>query len=137
MSENLYNNYQIYIIQMEGQDWTPVILKNRKAVTNADIQTAKENPIQERKGFAKTMGASLHKIEISEVAGSLKRLSNDSKQTIIAKRTTAGWNQARLNQECNFPVNTIRDIECGKICPNVQQLNILNRILKTGLTYEK
>ena len=121
---------------MDGQDWTPVVLKNKKAVA-VNVGANKENPIQERKGFAKNMGASFHKLESTETAGTLKRLSNESKQTIIAKRATAGWNQTRLNQECNFPINTIRDIECGKICPNVQQLNILNRVLKTGLTYEK
>jgi ribosome-binding protein aMBF1 (putative translation factor) len=124
---------------MDGQDWTPVVLRNRKAVasTSALVKAPGEGPIQERKGAAKNMGASFHKLESTETAGTLKRLSNESKQTIIAKRAAAGWNQARLNQECNFPVNTIRDIECGKICPNVQQLNTLNRILKVGLTYEK
>jgi ribosome-binding protein aMBF1 (putative translation factor) len=124
---------------MDGQDWTPVVLRNRKAVasTSALVKASGEGPIQERKGAAKNMGASFHKLESTETAGTLKRLSNESKQTIIAKRAAAGWNQARLNQECNFPVNTIRDIECGKICPNVQQLNTLNRILKVGLTYEK
>ena len=124
---------------MEGQDWTPVVLRNRKAVASASASTkaSGEGPIQERKGAAKNMGASFHKLESTETAGTLKRLSNESKQTIIAKRAAASWNQARLNQECNFPVNTIRDIESGKICPNVQQLNTLNRILKVGLTYEK
>ncbi len=123
---------------MDGQDWTPVVLRNHKAVAaSAGAKASGEGPIQERKGAAKNMGASFHKLESTETAGTLKRLSNESKQTIIAKRAAAGWNQARLNQECNFPVNTIRDIECGKICPNVQLLNTLNRILKVGLTYEK
>ena len=124
---------------MDGQDWTPVVLRNHKAAApvSASTKASGEGPIQERKGAAKNMGASFHKLESTETAGTLKRLSNESKQTIIAKRAAAGWNQARLNQECNFPVNTIRDIECGKICPNVQQLNTLNRILKVGLTYEK
>jgi ribosome-binding protein aMBF1 (putative translation factor) len=123
---------------MDGQDWTPVVLRNHKAAASpAGTKISGEGPIQERKGAAKNMGASFHKLESTETAGTLKRLSNESKQTIIAKRAAAGWNQARLNQECNFPVNTIRDIECGKICPNVQQLNTLNRILKVGLTYEK
>lgn len=125
---------------MEGQDWTPVVLRNRKASAAsvaASTNASGEGPIQERKGFAKNMGASFHKLETTETAGTLKRLSNESKQTIIAKRAAASWNQVRLNQECNFPINTIRDIECGKICPNVQQLNTLNRVLKVGLTYEK
>lgn len=120
---------------MDGQDWTPVVLGNKKAKVMGGASSSRE--IVEKKSLGTSMGASFHKLENSEVAGNLKRLSNESKQTIVAKRAAAGWNQARLNQECNFPINTIRDIECGKICPNVQQLNILNRVLKTGLTYEK
>lgn len=119
---------------MDGQDWTPVVLGNKKAKV---LVGTSQREIVEKKSLSNTMGASFHKLETTETAGSLKRLSNESRQTIVAKRAAAGWNQARLNQECNFPVNTIRDIECGKICPNVQQLNVLNRILKVGLTYEK
>lgn len=123
---------------MDDQDWTPVVIKRTgNGGTTTKSATTTNGGIQEKKGFAKTMGASFHKIENTEIAGVLKKLSNESKQTIIAKRTACGWNQARLNQECNFPVNTIRDIENGKVCPTIQQLNTLNRILKTGLTYEK
>ena len=119
---------------MDGQDWTPVVLGNKKAKV---MNSGNHREIIEKKALSNSMGASFHKLESTETAGTLKRLSNESKQTIVAKRAAAGWNQARLNQECNFPINTIRDIECGKICPNVQQLNVLNRVLKTGLTYEK
>jgi len=54
----------------------------------------------------------------------------------VTRRTAAGWNQVQLNQQCGFPVNTIREIEAGRLTPNTQQLNTLNRVLKTGLKYE-
>jgi ribosome-binding protein aMBF1 (putative translation factor) len=42
--------------------------------------------------------------------------------------------QVELNQLCSFPVNTIRDIEAGRLTPNPGQLIRLNAVLKTKLT---
>jgi ribosome-binding protein aMBF1 (putative translation factor) len=55
---------------------------------------------------------------------------------IVAKRVANGWNQTQLNQQCGFPLHTIRDIENGKLTPTPGQLNVLNRVLKAGLKYE-
>ena len=46
------------------------------------------------------------------------------------------WDQVDLNVQCQFPVNTIREIEAGRLVPTIQQLNPLNRVLKTGLKLE-
>ena len=56
---------------------------------------------------------------------------------IVAKRVANGWNQTQLNQQCGFPLHTIRDIENGKLTPTPGQLNVLNRVLKAGLKYEQ
>ncbi len=122
---------------MEHQDWTPVVIHKRNGAVNASASSTRESGIVEKKGITKTIGASQYKLENSELPVALKKLSNESIQNIIQLRLAKGWNQAQLNQECRFPVNTIREIEARRMVPNIQQLNILNKVLKTGLTYEK
>ena len=62
-----------------------------------------------------------------------KQLTPESRQEIVNKRAAMKKSQVELNQLCNFPVNTIREIEAGRIPPTIGQLNTLNRVLKTGL----
>ena len=122
---------------MEHQDWTPVVIHKRSGAVNAAASSTRESGIVEKKGITKTLGASQYKLENSELPIALKKLSNEAIQNIIQLRLAKGWNQAQLNQECRFPVNSIREIEARRMVPNIQQLNILNKVLKTGLTYEK
>ncbi len=111
-----------------GQDWTKVTIRGKPSVTTS----AKSGPIPKLNPQA----AQLRKLEQAEGPIKLKQLSSESKQMIVAKRVANGWNQTQLNQQCNFPLHTIRDIENGKITPTPGQLNTLNRVLKTGLKYE-
>jgi ribosome-binding protein aMBF1 (putative translation factor) len=123
---------------MEHQDWTPVVLhkRNNGGSSSNGGSGVHEAGIVEKKGITKTLGASQYKLENSDLPV-IKKLSNESIQNIIQLRLAKSWNQAQLNQECRFPVNTIREIEARRVVPNIQQLNILNKVLKTGLTYEK
>ena len=36
---------------------------------------------------------------------------------------------------CGFPVNTVREIEAGRLCPTPQMLDVLNKVLKAKLKY--
>lgn len=110
-----------------GQDWTHVTIRGKPSAP-----TGGDGP----KPKISSQAAHLRKIEQAEGPLKLKQLSSESKQMIVAKRVANGWNQQRLNQECQFPLNTIRDIENGKSTPTPGQLNVLNRVLKTGLKYE-
>lgn len=121
---------------MEYQDWTPVTIRKSNGANNSASSGTRESGIVEKKGITKTLGANQYKLESSELPV-LKKLSNESIQNIIQLRLAKGWNQAQLNQECRFPVNSIREMEARRMVPNIQQLNILNKVLKTGLTYEK
>jgi ribosome-binding protein aMBF1 (putative translation factor) len=58
-----------------------------------------------------------------------KHLSSESRQEMIKKRVEMGLTQVKLNQQCSFPINTIRDFENGTVVPNGTQLNILSRTL--------
>ena len=74
------------------------------------------------------------KVEETEI-GRPKQLSNESRTEIIQKRVALGKSQVQLNQDCRFPVNTMREIESGRLCPTQPQLNMLNRVLKAALKY--
>jgi ribosome-binding protein aMBF1 (putative translation factor) len=51
-------------------------------------------------------------------------------------RAEQKWSQRDLDMRCSFPANTVRDLESGKVAPSTTQLNIINRVLKTGLKLE-
>jgi ribosome-binding protein aMBF1 (putative translation factor) len=113
---------------MDGQDWTTTQIRNYAAAAKT-AATLVPNAIASRNPEA----AHLRKVADAEVPIKIKKLAPESRQEIVAKRAANKWSQQDLNQQCNFPVNTIREIEAGRLTPNIQQLNTLNRILKTGL----
>jgi ribosome-binding protein aMBF1 (putative translation factor) len=102
----------------EFQNWTPVTIKK----AGPSKVTAKVAPEVIR----------MRKVEDSETVKS-KTLAPESRQEIVQKRVANKWSQTDLNNQCCFPINTIREIEAGRVTPSSQQLNTLNRVLKTGL----
>ncbi len=81
--------------------------------------------------------SSSRKLANATEVGKHKILSAESRNFIIARRSADGITQVQLNQRCAFPPNTIRDVESGRVCPSIGQLNTLNRILKCGLKLEE
>jgi len=112
---------------MDGQDWEVVQIKkrgNKNNNTNANIHKLQLTP----------GAAAARKIEQGDV-GKPRTLSVESRNEITQRRVALGKNQVQLNQDCRFPVNTIRDIESGRYCPNPSQLSLLNRVLRTNMKY--
>lgn len=109
---------------MDGQDWTPVKINNHAArAPNVPTVAHKGNP----------EAAHARRLAEADAPVKLKTLTAASRQEIVTRRAANKWSQQDLNQHCNFPVNTIREIEAGRLTPSIAQLNTLNRILKTGL----
>lgn len=71
------------------------------------------------------------KLDTAEIP-KLKTLSTISRTEITKARTALGKTQVEMNQLCQFPLNTLRDIESGKIQPSSVQLRTLNSRL--GIT---
>lgn len=122
---------------MDEQDWTPVTVHRRGANKGAAAKTgAGSSNIVNRAHVANSQGsAAARKLEETDI-GKPKQLSTESRNEITQRRVSLGKNQVELNQLCNFPVNTVRDIESGRFCPSPGQLSILNRVLKSSLKYE-
>lgn len=119
---------------MDNQDWTPVVIKRsaKKSVpgafgNKAIVAKVPDNLSQE--------AAYQRKLE-SETMQKPRQISAEARQEITQKRVALGKNQIQFNQDCRFPVNTIREIEAGRLCPNPQQLSMLNRILRSSIKYE-
>lgn len=109
---------------MSIQDWEPVVIRSSGTAAGKKLAGNKVAPEV----------AHARKLAESDVAKP-KQLAPESRQEIVAKRTAMKKSQVELNQLCTFPVNTIREIEAGRLCPSIGQLNTLNRVLKTGLKY--
>jgi ribosome-binding protein aMBF1 (putative translation factor) len=129
---------------MQGfqQDWDPIRIQRPSGGGGGGGRSngavASKTPGQKvaRSTLPSVDAGHLRKLEEADAPIKLKRLTPQSRQEIVTRRTAAGWNQTQLNQQCLFPVNTIREIEAGRLTPNTQQLNTLNRVLKTGLKLE-
>ena len=107
---------------MDNQNWDTITITRPRANPSAP------KPVVERSA------AALRRVEQAEV-GKLKALTTESRNEIVQKRMALAKNQLQLNQDCRFPIHTIRDIENGKLCPTPAQLTMLNRVLKASLKY--
>ncbi len=115
---------------MDGQDWNPVVVRS----------TAKKPVIGgaggSRGGHAATAEAiRLRRLEEEDIPVPTKHLSSESRIEMIRARTAKGMTQVQLNTACAFPLNTIRDIENGKLCPTPAQMNSIKRVLGVIMKY--
>jgi len=106
----------------DHQNWTPVVVNKKRSRT--EIQTKNVNP----------EAARLRKIENEETFVKPKMLSHESLKKIVTFRIENKLSQTDLDSRCGFPRNTIQLLESNKISPSTNQLQTLNRFLKTGLT---
>ena len=114
---------------MDCQDWTPVTVRKN---TQKQTQGQGQGQVQRQTSDS----AQARKLAENDIV-KLKQLSRESRQELVSRRAILKMTQVQLNQTCLFPINTINKIESGQLTPSVSQLNTLNRILKTGLKYEK
>ena len=112
--------------RMDCQDWNATKIISSKATAAAAAAAAPHRKIAPEVAHAR-------KLADAETAGKVKQLAPESRQEIVTLRAAMKKSQVELNQMCNFPVNTMREIEAGRITPSIGQLNTLNRVLKTGL----
>lgn len=110
------------------QDWTTVVIKRRGAVGKSGKPSGSRAQVTHEAKQMRALDADDAHIEI-------KRLSTESRQLIIQKRVELGWDQTKLNTMCSFPPHTMKEIEAGKAQPSPKQLSVLNRVLKTSLSY--
>ena len=120
--------------KMDGQDWTIVTVKKSKRPPSSGCGQKIITP--RVSGDRQAAAANARKLETTDF-GKQRSLTAESRNEIVQRRVSLGKNQIQLNQDCRFPVNTIRDIENGKYCPNPGQLSMLNRMLKSSLKYDK
>ena len=111
---------------MDCQDWNPTTITSTKAAGAARVAAAAIRKVAPEVAHAR-------KLADAETATRSKQLAPESRHEIVMKRAEMKKSQVELNQMCNFPVNTMREIEAGRLTPNISQLNTLNRVLKTGL----
>lgn len=124
---------------MDDQDWTVVTInRNRRTVgSGSKPYSEKGSQIRPKIVSAKSaISAANTKLEETEI-GKLKTLSAESRNEIVQKRVALGKTQILLAQDCRLTANIMRDIENGRYCPTQTQLNIINRVLKSSLKYDK
>ena len=107
---------------LSHQDWTPVILGNKKTAKKDAKNLPKLSQAQQRDNKL------LKKAENDELKHD--KVPQELRTKIIQKRASLKWKQKDLAQKCNFPVTVINEIESGKAIYNPQHINKIKRILK-------
>lgn len=123
---------------MDGQDWTPVIV-GKKSYASALRSATTSGAARIAPSFvpkASNQAQHLAKVEAAEAPVKMKTLTAESRQKIVAYRGLKQITQKQLDQACSFPVNTMRELESGRLTPSTGQLNTLNRFVGGGLKLE-
>lgn len=111
---------------MDGQDWNPITIRGTKAIISTGTRAPSKNTTPDV--------AAQRGLEQQETAQKPRTLSTESRTQIMQARAAMKKTQVELNQMCQFPVNTLRDIESGRIVPTPSQLIRLNRALQMKFT---
>lgn len=117
--------------RMDCQDWEPV-----RVISHAPRGGAGGGR-GGRGGRGAPAGAAIAaKLDAAEAPTRSKMLSADAVRTIQDYRRANSLTQKQLDQRCAFPANTINLLEARRDAPTIKQLQVLNRVLKAGLTLE-
>jgi ribosome-binding protein aMBF1 (putative translation factor) len=108
---------------MDHQNWDPVIIRSKTAVTAA------------KKHSGPNVSEAARKLEAADV-GKLKMLTGKSRSEMAQARVAKGFTQKQLDQRGQFPANSCNSWEAGKVCPTGPQINILHRLLGIKLERE-
>ncbi len=126
----------------DGQDWTLVTIKKKPTKPKAEPVAKSNLNTSQRNNHLSVSGKNLQGAQARKLADSTdvkkpRTLSLETQKEISATRNSLGLTQTELNKKCQFPMNTIRDIESGKIPPTPQQMDALSRELKIPIRYSR
>lgn len=116
------------------QDWKSVVLIKTKTkdeeIKSGNFVTEKKIDGGKNKNATKMAhgDVNLQKLE-NDDDYKLPTVSYNFKMELQKARTAKKLTQAQLAQQCNIPVNTIKDYETGKGIINNNHLNVINRKL--------
>jgi ribosome-binding protein aMBF1 (putative translation factor) len=111
--------------ELDNQDWTPVVIRGKSTAKTATPSKLSQESITNINNFKK--------LENLDGPCTFKKLSSESRQTLIQARTAKNFKQDDLARALNMPSNTYKAIENGKNVPTQQELNKINNYLKTSL----
>jgi DNA-binding XRE family transcriptional regulator len=113
---------------MDGQDWTPVVLKRRptkKEALQASNSGQGVSQVKDGQRNEKMRLAKMDNMDYSEAPK--KRIESESIQTLIRKRMELKLNQEKADQLCNFPKHTFKNIESNRVLPTSQQQSLIQK----------
>jgi len=111
-----------YYNHLDHQDWNTIVVKKNKNKDKDKVESNKKNTTDVK---AKKLEKKVEDDDLKH-----KKIPNDLKQKIIVGRCSKKMTQKELAQKCNFPLQVINDIECGKAIYNHVHINKIKRILK-------
>jgi len=133
---------------MEGQDWTPVVIRKKKptgaeaksnttinqAFRSGQAQTVKKHNAGSNRMSTAGAGKSAAKLENETEELHHETVSGDLKRAIQQGRIAKKLTQAQLAQAINEKLQIVQDYENGRAIPNGQILNKLSRVLGVPLS---
>jgi DNA-binding transcriptional regulator YiaG len=110
--------------RMDGQDWEPLKIGGAGSGSGAGA------------GGPKRSAEAIRQAKLADADGPVhvKVLTPDAVRTIQDYRRQNSLTQKQLDQRLSFPANTVQALESRKAGPSTKQLQVLNQLLKSGLT---
>lgn len=122
---------------IQGQDWTPVVLRNPnnvKKVTTVQKKDIKK-PINPSNAKKFENDISTPASEEAPALAALPILTSTNRQLLIQSRVAKGMNQVKLANACNLNIQIIQDLETGKPVTDKSILQKINRALAINLKF--
>ena len=102
---------------MEHQDWNTIVLR-RNSVKNSKSDSHSHS----------NSGNFSLKIEtMDNTDAPKKRLESESIQSLIRKRIDMKLTQDKADQLCNFPKNTVKNLEAFRAVPTIGQHSVIQK----------
>lgn len=114
---------------MQGQDWTPFVIKNKNADNKA--KAFREGRTEAIKKIS--LDHKSRKLEQEDEVKPIEKVSRDISVLVQQGRMEKKLTQKELAQKLNIKPEIIRDIEAGKLANDKQIISKLQRILGVRL----
>jgi len=122
---------------IQGQDWTPIVLRNPNNVKKVTTVQKKEikKPVNPSNAHKFETDITTPASEEAPALAALPILTSVNRQLLIQTRVAKGMNQVKLANSCNLNVQIIQDLETGKPVTDKSILQKINRILGVNLKF--
>jgi hypothetical protein len=119
---------------MDTESWTNVTYNKRNQTKKSNTRLNSTFPYSSHHRYPeKFENTSFTKNNNYTTKTYKQYITSDTLQTLIRRRIELKISQDLADKMCLFPLNTFKEIECNRLIPSEQQLDIINQVFLVKL----